>query len=134
MVNLLWPRVTGTAVLAVLDADSRPKVANGEIRLSEQRVAYLPGDCTPEALVMGALATSPKVVAQRLGVTSTELLKALTSAEGLDHHDQPEGVAKILGVTPDHLVETALRTVLSEEPFRSAAIELTTRLAALAAP
>ncbi len=127
----LWDCGFGMAAIGVLDGDSRAKVDEGVITVDADHIGYLPGNCPPETLVINTLRVASAVVAARLGVATDDLTKALHAVEGLDHHDQPAGVADVLGVSSGHLVETTLRTLVTEEPGRSEARELVERLAKL---
>jgi len=85
-----WP----SKVVGVYDGDMRGK----ERAPSEWPVVYLPGNCAPEELLMGALAPdSTSAFAAFLGVSETDVHAAIDASTGLDHHDWHEVLAKTLG-------------------------------------
>lgn len=123
-VNPLGKTDFGLEVVGVLDGDSRGKVDSGQLEFPAGRVAFLPGAEPPDALLMKVLCDASEVVAHHLGVEVDAVLRALDSAEGLDHHDRLAAVADTLGLPIGHVTHTVMRTLVDQELERDQIAEL----------
>ncbi|MBO2465049.1 ATP-dependent nuclease [Actinomadura violacea] len=122
----------GLEVLGVLDGDSREKVANGTLQFPAGRVAFLPGQVPPDALLMNILSEASSEVAHHLGVEVDAVSRALVSAEGLDHHDRLAAVADAVGLPIGHVTQTIIRALANRDQERAQITELISVIRSLA--
>lgn len=126
-VRTLAKHELGVRVIGVLDGDARQQF-NGD------HLAYLPGDHAPEALLLQALRACPDLAAERLGVSRHALDVAVAGAEGLDHHHQPEHIARTINYDTDTVTAVAVRIAVGMPEHKASADELVTKLTALLSP
>lgn len=115
-----FPKLDGWfKAIGLLDGDEKGKKIE-----SKAEVAFLPGDEAPEIMLMDAIISKPKELAECLKIDPDFVQLSISSLVGLDHHDLVIELEKLLsskGVHFNSLVEGAFDVWLGIEKNKQVA-------------